>query len=264
MEKAKRKRPPTQKDEALRLYNIVRDLTVADPKCAIVNLSLSRPLKKELDDLPNNYDAKKKCKVFLQCNGLMSFAYHVLTTVHQIMIGNTLNDGIARTFLRRHRATEPGLGHAAFGDAAEVAFGNAMDALLTHLAANYVKGVDTLEGVASCCDDATQKRMDAQWLLYPDLKQPFVAFLKDDVFTDDLVKLKESRTPLSWEVACWIACTVPHPLEVDMIVSDPPETYTKVQDAFVARVVRQNPDADHVITHFPPSKKRAKKGGEDE
>mgnify|MGYP000452782895 CR=1 FL=1 len=250
----KRTLPQQQQEEVDSIVHQVKEWVKEHPTGNIVNLSTNPKLKKAFDDsFLENWDAKKKRRIYMQYNGFMSFVYHFITNEHKILIsdGNrfTIDEIAGELFPKENKLSNEEYD----------AFLKIFLPLLNHLTANY--RLDT-ESVLSLKDHITHfkgEKFDRDGFFATDdtLLPRMVTILKT-IFTTDFEAFKNKPNKqlfISWDLACWMTCNVKHTFSYDIIICDASANYTLLQDSLVNSLKVQNPSVKIILTTLYTNKR---------
>lgn len=240
--------------EAQGILDRLKEWVKEHPIGNIVNLSSSPKVKKELDDhFSENYDHKKKCRVYMQFNGFMSFVFHYIKKENGIDIsqGNEILIGK----LVRALFADDTLDDVQYG-----AFRKMFVPLLDHLTATYridTESVLSLEDHVDACKDEKKER-DGFLATDPTFRKALMLVLRR-IFTLDFKAFKsltgDGYSFASWDLACWMTCNAKHTFSYDVIVCDPAICYSPLQQSLVDSIKLQNPNAIVICTAFYKNKR---------
>lgn len=240
-----KKKRPCQRDEATEILNQVKEYVTFHSVGNVVNLSKNSILKKQLaDNWSDNWDAKKKRKVYMKYNGFMSFVYHYITTENGITIA--ASNHVLTVKLIQYVMKDTKLSWEEEQGFCKL-FEPVLDGLFNQCA------VFTADGFAAYMRNLpvenenrkTFLEMDASYTpalldILTKLFDPSLSFLKEKTFGD-----------ISWELASWLTCHTKHPHVFDLIIHDPPQSYRNPEYALIENLKAANrTDPKDILTSF--------------
>jgi hypothetical protein len=258
--KTSKKRTPTQQheDEVDVMVDQVREWVKQHPTGNVVNLSTSPKLKKALDEgFPENWDAKKKKRIYMNYNGFMSFVYHFISKEHGINV--TCDNWIYVDELVSNLFP----GDKRLENEEYDSFKKIFLPLLNYLTSNYRIELENVLSLEDHVDNFKEEKVqrDGFFATDPALKGRLLGILRK-LFTLDFESYKKrnenTERIASWDMASWMTCNFKHVFSYDLLLCDPSSCYNPLQQSLVDSLKSQNPSCT-VLSTAAYVNKRAKK-----